>query len=244
MVCASPTDSAGARAPGAQNARVEKSTERWVADASPRAGAVRVGRGSISLPAPPQGFNRFDGSWIQFAYPPGLRERVQPLISEANEAREELSARLGQRVLDRVVVYVARTPGEMASLAPEGAPYPKYADGVAYADLGLVLLTLAPDRPSSRHDLGEIFRHELSHLALADALGESRVPRWFNEGFAVFASGESSFPRLRTLWLATLGDNLFKLSDMQRSFPADADPASIAYAQAADGAPGACGRVV
>jgi hypothetical protein len=122
----------------------------------------------------------------------------------------------------------------MANLAPEGVPFPKYASGVAYSDIGLVLLSLTPVYPASRHELGEVFRHELAHLALTDAVGEARVPRWFNEGFAVFASGEGSFPRLRTLWIATLGDNLLSLADLQRSFPADAPTASIAYAQAAD----------
>jgi hypothetical protein len=188
----------------------------------------------LRLPKPPQGFNTYDGGWITFAYPPGLRERVQPLIHQASEARADLGARLGRRVLKRVTVYLARSPGEMATLAPRGAPFPKYAAGVAYSELGLVLLTLTPVYPNSRHELGEVLRHELAHLALADALGDGRVPRWFNEGFAVFASGESSFPRLRTLWLATLGDDLLSLAELHHSFPADAPSASIAYAQAAD----------
>lgn len=203
---------------------------------SPASGPTDAPRlkGMPALPKPPQGFNTYDGGWITFAYPPGLRERVQTLIHQAAEARADLGARLGKPVLDRVTVYVARSPGEMASLAPEGAPFPKYAAGVAYSELGLVLLTLAPVYPASKHDMSEVFRHELSHLALADALGEGRVPRWFNEGFAVFASGESSFARLRTLWIAALGDDLLSLHEMQRSFPADAPTASIAYAQAAD----------
>ncbi|MBN1610229.1 MAG: hypothetical protein JW940_26615 [Polyangiaceae bacterium] len=189
---------------------------------------------SLTLPRPPPGFNSYSGDWIRFSYPPGLRERVQPLIESADQARSELSARLGQHVLDRVIVYVARTPGEMASLAPEGAPFPKYASGVAYPELGLVLLTISPVRPNDRHELGEVFQHELAHLALDDAVRGAPVPRWFNEGFAVFASGESSFPRLNTLWLATLGDDLLKLTDLERTFPVDASKASIAYAEAAD----------
>jgi hypothetical protein len=196
--------------------------------------APRVARGSISLPAAPKGFNSYDGEWIRISYPSGLRERVQPLIDQASEARADLSSRLNHRVLTRVIVYVARTPGEMASLAPEGAPFPKYAAGVAYSDLRLILLTLAPVYPGNRHDLGEVFRHELAHLALADALEGNHVPRWFNEGFAVLASGESSFQRLKTLWLATLADNLLPLSQLSRSFPANPASVPIAYAQGAD----------
>jgi hypothetical protein len=182
----------------------------------------------------PESFNVHDGGWIRFAYPPSERPRVQPLIAGADAVRAELNARLGEPVLHAVSVYVARTPGEMATLAPEGAPFPKYATGVAYSQVGLILLTIAPLYPNSVHDLGETFRHELAHVALHDALEGRPIPRWFNEGFAVFASGEGSMTRLRTLWTATVADDLLPLAQLERTFPAEAVTASVAYAQAAD----------
>jgi hypothetical protein len=163
-----------------------------------------------------------------------VRERVQPLIDEADSVKRQLTERLGVEVLSDVTVYVARTPGEMASLAPEGAPFPKYAAGVAYSNLRFVLLTIHPVHPNSRHELSEVFRHELAHVALHEAVKGHHVPRWFNEGFAVFASGESSFPRMQTLWTATLSNDLLPLKRMERSFPEDAQTASVAYAEAAD----------
>jgi hypothetical protein len=133
-----------------------------------------------------------------------------------------------------VRVDIARTPGEMATLAPAGAPYPDYASGVAYSELGLVLLTLAPLHPTSEQNLVEVFRHELAHVALFDAVTGAHVPRWFNEGFAVFASGETSFTRLRTLWTATVADTLIPLASLDASFPANESDAEIAYAESAD----------
>ncbi len=50
----------------------------------------------------------------------------------------------------------------------------------------------------------------------------------------MFASGESSFPRLQTLWSATTSNQLLPLARLEKSFPADAVTASIAYAEAAD----------
>jgi hypothetical protein len=82
--------------------------------------------------------------------------------------------------------------------------------------------------------LVEIFRHELVHLALYDAVGGNHVPRWFNEGFAVHASGENRGARLWTLWSATLSENLIPLRRLERSFPSDPTTASVAYAEAAD----------
>ncbi len=60
------------------------------------------------------------------------------------------------------------------------------------------------------------------------------MPRWFNEGFAVLASGETSADRLWTLWTATVGDRLLPLSEVERTFPSDAVKASVAYAEAVD----------
>ncbi|HMR05939.1 MAG TPA: peptidase MA family metallohydrolase [Polyangiaceae bacterium] len=186
------------------------------------------------VPKPPASFNTHDAGWIRFSYLPAVRERVQPLIDEADSVKRQLTERLGVEVLSDVTVYVARTPGEMASLAPEGAPFPKYAAGVAYSNLRFVLLTIHPVHPNSRHELSEVFRHELAHVALHEAVKGRHVPRWFNEGFAVFASGESSFPRMQTLWTATLSNDLLPLKRMERSFPEDAQTASVAYAEAAD----------
>lgn len=198
------------------------------------ADAPWLGGAHAPAPPPPASYNSYDGGWIRFSYPPSARERVEPLIATADATRRNLEARLGQRVLDHVRVYVARTPGEMATLAPDGAPYPRYAAGVAYPELRLVLLSIAPVHPNSDHNLGQIFKHELAHIALYNAVKGHPVPRWFNEGFAVVASGESSFERLKTLWTATLSNNLLSLKKLNRTFPRREDEADIAYAEAAD----------
>jgi hypothetical protein len=189
----------------------------------------------LELPPIPPSFNTFDGGWIHIAYPPSTRGRVQSLIREADSIRAELSERFGQHVLSSVHVRVARTPGEMTTLAPEGAPYPKYASGVTYPEIRLVLLTLTPVEANSLSDIDEIFRHELAHVALADAIGEDhRVPWWFNEGLAVHLSGESSLLRLKTLSTATLAGHLMPLDRLDGGFPSDGIAAELAYAESAD----------
>lgn len=186
------------------------------------------------LPTPPEGFNTYDGGWLKLAFPPSKRHRVQPLIHEADAFRERLRDLFGFPVLEKVVVHVGRTPGEMATLAPPGSPFPKYAEGVAYARLGLILLTIDPKYPNTAHDLGEVFKHELAHLALHDALQGQHVPLWLNEGFAIHLSGESQLDRAQTLWTATLAETLMPLAQLDRHFPDDIVQTPIAYAQSAD----------
>jgi hypothetical protein len=218
---------AGAAAPD-EPAPVVSALPSSVAD------APGVAAGALRLPPLPAGFNSYDGRWLRFVYHPSSRERVQPLIAQADAVRHDLSERLGFPVLSGVRVEVARTSGEMATFAPSGAPYPDYAAGVAYSELGLVLLSLSPVHAGSEQDLGEVFRHELAHVALNDALDGKPVPRWFNEGFAVLASGETSFVRMKTLMMATVGGSLLPLHDIERSFPNDETQALVAYAEAVD----------
>jgi hypothetical protein len=182
----------------------------------------------------PASFHRHDGGWVQFEYPPDMRQRIQPLIADADEFKAALVQRLGAPVLARVEVRIARNHREMATLAPEDVPVPGYASGVAYSQIGLILLSIEPRYPNSHHDLGEIFRHELAHVALHDATSGRGVPKWFNEGFAVHVSGESSITRMQTLWSATLANRLLPLGQLERSFPADPVRTDVAYAQAAD----------
>ena len=198
------------------------------------ADAPQTGVGVLRMPPLPAGFNTYDAGWVRFVYHPSSRERVQPLIAQAEAVRHDLSERLGFPVLSEVRVEIARTPGEMATFAPSGAPYPEYAAGVAYSEIGLVLLSLTPVHPGAEQDLAEVFRHELAHVALHDAVNGQPVPRWFNEGFAMFASGESSFVRMKTLAMSTIGGSLIPLHDLDRSFPNDETKAQVAYAEAQD----------
>ncbi len=200
----------------------------------PPGDAPRIMSDTPNVPVLPPGFHTHDGGWIHFYYPPEVRPKIQKLIEGADAARAQLSERLGRFVLHDVHVRVARTSREMLTLAPDGVPYPRYASGVAYPELNLVLLTLVPESTNERLDILESFRHELAHIGLSQAINDQAVPRWFNEGFAVFASGESSIPRLQTLWTATLAGTLMPLERLERSFPDDAITASIAYAEAAD----------
>jgi hypothetical protein len=83
-------------------------------------------------------------------------------------------------------------------------------------------------------DLDEVFRHELTHLALADAVMQKHVPRWFNEGLAIYESNENPYDRAKTLWDATLSGTVLPLADIDKSFPAENYEVSIAYAESAD----------
>ena len=189
----------------------------------------------VKIPPVPAVYSDKDLGWLHLRYVPNARERLEPILREAEEMKAQLREWFGTPVLDQVEVRIARTPDEMAALAPDGLPPPAYATGVAYAPLHLVLLSLsAPEASADAPDLREVFFHELVHVALYDAVAGRHVPRWFNEGLAIHVSGESRFVRLRTLWEATLSRQTIPLADLDAAFPQDRYEVSVAYAESAD----------
>jgi hypothetical protein len=200
----------------------------------PRDVGVIVQPSAAELPPAPADFERIDDGWLHVEFPSSVRERIAPLTHVADEMRATLSADMGQEVLDHVLVRVGRTPAQMAQLAPREAPPPDYAAGVAYAPLHLALLALQAPDTWEAPDTAEVLRHELAHLALADAVAGHHTPRWFDEGLAIRESGEAWMKRWEALWGASLGHRLLPLADLDRGFPSDRYDVNVAYAESAD----------
>jgi hypothetical protein len=200
----------------------------------PRDVNVLVRPAAAELPPLPGDFETTERGWLIVAAPASVRERVEPLVRDAGEVRERLSAELGEHVLDHVVVRVARTPEQMAALAPVGAPPFSYATAMAYPGIDLVLISLKEPDSWEAPDLSEVLAHELSHIALSDAVSDHHVPRWFNEGLAIRESGEFPWARRKTLLDASLSRQLLPLTDLDRGFPNERYQVNIAYAESAD----------
>jgi peptidase MA superfamily protein len=203
-------------------------------DLLPRDVSVVVQPDAAKLPSLPNGFERLDHGWIAVELPSSIRDRGDTLLHEADEFRARLSEDFGQPPLERILVRIARTPDQMAELAPPSAPPPAYAAGVAYPSLRLILLALQAPQSWDPPDLAELLRHELTHVALGDAVASHHVPRWFDEGLAIHESGELPWARTKTLWDATLGKRLLPLSYLDEGFPRDNYEVNEAYAESAD----------
>jgi hypothetical protein len=201
---------------------------------APRDVAVVIQPGAAKLPPLPTDFQRIDDGWLVVEFPSSVRERVEAVAREAQDFRARLASDLGQPVLDHVLVRVARNPAQMAELAPEGAPPFGYAVGMAYPSVHLILISLLAPDTWEAPDLGETLRHELTHMALEDAVAGHHIPRWFNEGLAIHESGEFWGKRFRVLWDATVSHSLLPLASLDRGFPSEGSEVGIAYAESAD----------
>ena len=194
---------------------------------------------SVHIPDVPAGYEEAKiGTWLVVRFPEGTRARMTPLLEAAEAFREKLRKHMGTNVLadggDPVIMHIARNFEDMAKLAPDGLPPPAYAQGVAYAPLRLVLVTLIAPHSFEGVDVLETGLHELAHVAVFDATAGNHVPRWFNEGIAIHESGEKPWERRKVLWEAAATHELLPLSDLDRVFPEGQTEVGVAYAEAAD----------
>lgn len=186
------------------------------------------------IPEAPPGFVVRTVGVITFEHHELATSTLADLVGGAEASWSRVARELGADASTPLRVRVGRSPEEMAALAPEGAPPPEYAVGVAYPALGLVLLTLSAPETWDRPDLASVFVHELAHVATHRASGGNGVPRWLDEGIAIHVAGERSMERVRVLWEGTVGGRLISLDDLSGSFPARPTQVSLAYAESAD----------
>jgi hypothetical protein len=162
----------------------------------------------------------------------GLATLAERLASRADGDLARIAADLpGLAVPARVELRVVHDAADMAKAAPPGRGAPLWAEGVAYPDLGV--LVLATRRGGTPIDTVHVSSHELAHLALGAAVGD-HAPRWLHEGFAWQHSPDMGMDRTETLagmaWLGTV----IPLDELDRSFPAEHMAVARAYAESYD----------
>jgi hypothetical protein len=126
-----------------------------------------------------------------------------------------------------VDVVVTHAPAAFDELT--GGAVPEWRAGVALPAANLMVIPAGEGPSVVEGDGRRTLRHEWAHLGLHGHLGELRVPRWFDEGYAQWVSGgfdASEAWRLRVL-LAL--DRAPSMDSLSLRWPSELEQARIAY---------------
>ena len=134
--------------------------------------------------------------------------------------------------IEPVSIRVVAHPSEMHALAPQGTSLPLWSGAVAIPSHNLVMLPLQRLDGGPAEDLETTLVHEISHVAFYRASAGAQTPRWFSEGVAILQSEGSAYHRSRSIWWASLVNDIRPLSEIE-NYPEGAKAAEQAYAQAA-----------
>jgi Peptidase MA superfamily len=144
-------------------------------------------------PAPPFRLDSLDG--VRYGRLPGGRATLFFAPSDSLVAREVLA------LLDResplpglpdslplgVRAVLAHSPAAFDELT--GGSVPEWRAGVAIPEDSLLVVPTGEGPRVLDADGRRTLRHEWAHLGLHQAVAGLRVPRWFDEGYAQWASG-------------------------------------------------------
>lgn len=153
------------------------------------------------------------------------------LSRESPAIRARVIADIGVDFPEKTEIRIAPTVEAFREAQPGGNWIPLWAAGVAYPTENVIVLRSPRAVKGGRIDAMDVFTHEFSHIALGRALAGVRVPVWLNEGLAIYEAREWTFSRLSVLTTAALTDRLIPLPVLALSFPAEAEPAELAYAE-------------
>jgi hypothetical protein len=161
----------------------------------------------------------------------GDRAFGEALFDQANKTLDQIEAEAGVKVELPVKIFIYGSFSDLRDAIAVGAQ--EWTGGQAFTDQGVVVIGVSP----SDLTYGLVATpHELTHLVIHQATDNpyGDIPRWLDEGLAVYISGE-----LDTGWRgyraqvadSAKSDKLMTLQTLSSSFPADSELAGQAYAQ-------------
>jgi len=114
-----------------------------------------------------------------------------------------------------------------------GGRVPEWRAGVAIPDLGVLVIPLGEGRSIADPESRRVLRHEWAHLGLHQSLAGLRIPRWFDEGYAQWASGGWDASRAWRLRVLIALGRAPPLDSLSLAWPRDRASADAAYLLAA-----------
>ena len=163
-------------------------------------------------------------------YAAGDEDAAQLAMKELSEAVTAFAPRLplGSQPVN---VFIAPTVAAFNRRAPGFMP--GQISGVAEPERGLITVK-SPRLRGARADFLGTLRHELVHVLLARNTKDAFMPRWLNEGLAMFMSREYQFATPMTMAAMFFENRLIQYKDLDWAFmnPGQEMEFGDAYAQA------------
>ena len=117
--------------------------------------------------------------------------------------------------------------------AATGGRAPDWGAGVAVPEEGLIALRAYGGRGGAYDELRPVLRHEIAHVALHRYFEHKRIPRWFDEGYAMWSAGEIDTRGEWRLRIAFATGAAPPLDSLGLAWPAMSGDAETAYLLAA-----------
>jgi hypothetical protein len=162
---------------------------------------------------------------IKILYGRGDSLNAANAVTILSPALEEISSDL--RVIpDDISVFLC--PSRQIFKQLTFGNLPKWTEGVADVYHNSMIIK-SPIWDRSKHDFAGTLVHELTHLLFHEAVGQRRIPRWIDEGLAIFYSREKEWASATQISKALLTNSIIPLMDIDRVLTFHQEKAKLAY---------------
>ena len=179
----------------------------------------------LGAQAPPAAPIRTDSGRITAVYYPSEARLARSIVAIAVNADSFPGL---PKPRERVLVAIA--PDSKRFREWVGPFAPEWGAAVAFPESNRIILQ-GSSAGSDAGDPVEVFRHELAHLALHEAMGEL-PPRWFDEGYASWSAHEWNREDVLATNLGLAWRGMPSLEGLDARFEGGATSAQEAYALA------------
>jgi len=183
---------------------------------------------SIALFFPQFSFSRANLSTTHFdihAHDKNLTQEVKVILESSYQ---KISDFLEDSLIDVVDVYVADTEEEFGSIV--GKNFPDWGVGCAIPVRNLIVLK-SPLKFKYFRPFSQVVTHELAHIFLGKLSGEGKVPRWLDEGFAMYHSQEWRIGQDMAVARVVLTGSVLPLSQIESVNAFKESKAQLAYTE-------------
>ncbi|MCU0521481.1 MAG: peptidase MA family metallohydrolase [Anaerolineae bacterium] len=172
-----------------------------------------------------------EGDNVAVHWVTGERSLMIQAVDVAEAALSRFKEALSTERLPSTSIYIYPSQSDLAS-AMQLAGF-DWAGGVAYPELGVVLVAIPPsvEAPVA---MQQDIPHELAHQSLYAWLGPqgyASLPTWLNEGLAMAFEARPDPTRAVVLQEARRDSTMIPLAELCLPFPDDPQRAQLAYAQ-------------
>jgi len=178
-------------------------------------------------------YSKLNQNWRQLSRPPFViyfqgknQKNAEQVMNTVLSSCSKLSGELGAKLDDSTTVFIC--PSEEIFSQFVGKNFPDWSAGVA-APYKNVIILKSPNLLPDHADNTKIVIHELTHIILHKAVNQHPIPRWFDEGMAVYYSGEKAFASGSLISKALITKSIIDLKDIDEVLNFYRDKAQLAY---------------
>ncbi len=160
-----------------------------------------------------------------FAHDRNLSEEVRVILESSYQ---KISEFVEDSLTGTVSVYVVDTDEEFASMVGNG--FPDWGIGCAIPSRSMIVLK-SPLRFKYNPSFPQVVNHELAHIFMGRLSRGKGVPRWMDEGFAMYHSHQWRIGQEVIVARAVLTGSVLSLSEIESVNAFEESKAQLAYTE-------------